>query len=160
MDVTLCTAYVKHAQICSQILKRLYSAQALDKSPETMFREVEFVENKLSEWRDHLPGHLPMDSDAFVHLQGSYKVKANIIRLHRAYYGSIVALHANFHYPWICSRIISADTNNNHLRDAVARSSSHTAEAARQILASLTHWVPDLSSSLTQVYPEHVVYVG
>ncbi|EWY89745.1 hypothetical protein FOYG_07412 [Fusarium oxysporum NRRL 32931] len=152
MDVTLCTAYVKHAQICSQILKRLYSAQALDKSPETMFREVEFVENKLSEWRDHLPGHLPMDSDAFVHLQGSYKVKANIIRLHRAYYGSIVALHANFHYPWICSRIISADTNNNHLRDAVARSSSHTAEAARQILASLTHWVPDLSSSLTAAF--------
>ncbi|KAK2123311.1 fungal-specific transcription factor domain-containing protein [Fusarium oxysporum II5] len=152
MDVTLCTAFVKHAQICSETLKRFYSAQGHDKSPETRFREVEYVESKLSEWRDHLPDHVPVDSAALVRLQGSYKVRANIIRLHRAYWGSIIELHASFHYPWICSRIIIANKNNNYFRDAVARSSTHTADAARQIIASLRHWVPDLNSSSTAAF--------
>lgn len=146
LDISICTAYIGHAQVCSQMMKRLFSPQSLNQSADTLFREVELFDNKLTEWRLHIPNHLLLDSDALLHLTGPYRVKANVIRLHRAYHGSVVALHANFHYPWISSGILKADVNNNSLPDPVMRNSGRVAEAARQILASLKYWAPDVGS--------------
>ncbi|KAI5460730.1 fungal-specific transcription factor domain-containing protein [Mariannaea sp. PMI_226] len=146
LDISICTAYIRHAQVCSQMMKQLFSPQSLDQSADTLFREVEMFDNKLTEWRLRLPDHLRLDADALLHLTGPHRIKANIIRLHRAYHGSVIALHANFHYPWISSGILKADVNNDSLRDPVMRNSTRVAEAARQILASLKYWVPDIGS--------------
>lgn len=151
LDISICTAYIRHAQVCSQMMKRLFSPQSLNQSADNLFSEVEVFENKLTEWRLRLPDHIPLDADALLNLSGPHRVKANIIRLHRAYHGSVIALHANFHYPWISSGILKVDVNNNSLRDPVMRNSGRVADAARQILASLKYWAPDVGSPQPQV---------
>ncbi|OAQ65542.2 major facilitator superfamily protein [Pochonia chlamydosporia 170] len=154
LDISICTAYIRHAQICSQMMKRLLSPQSLNQSADDLLREIEEFETKLTERRLCLPDHLSLDADALLHLTGPHRVKANMSTeyslLHRAYHGSVIALHANFHYPWISSGILNVDVNNNALRDPVMQNSSRVAEAARQILASLKHWAPDIGSPQPQ----------
>lgn len=132
---------MKHAQICSQILKKLLSVKAFHQPPDKLFANIELLESKLQEWRASLPrDYLATDMNPFTHL---YKERSNMIRLHSAYYGSIIAIHAVIHYPWICSLLL------NHREEfywgRVAQSSAQAAMASRQMLLSLKNLAPDFA---------------
>jgi hypothetical protein len=144
------TATVKHAQICGEIFKCFYSAKSLNQPPEALARQRENMETKLEEWRDSLPKRLTLHPNLISQVGDSFKDRANICRLNRTYYGSILALHATFHYPWIWSRFSGQSSTQNAamgLQDLASESSSRAAIAARQILSSLKDCAPDLSST-------------
>lgn len=129
------------------MIKRLFSVKAFSQAPEALFDYLECLDCKLEDWQRSLPKRLlPPEASDLKHRGGSDNKDAEkIMRLHNAYYGSIIALHANIHYPWICSLLL----NHNELafRDRISHSSARTAEASRKILTFLKDTTPDLISS-------------
>ncbi|KAJ5624438.1 hypothetical protein N7510_000747 [Penicillium lagena] len=152
IDHELFTAIIKHAQICALMIQQLFSVKTFNQAPEALFNHLDNLDCKLEDWHKSLPKRLlPSEANDSSHRRGSdIKETAKIIRLHNEYYGSIIALHANFHYPWICSLLL----NHNELtfRDRIFHSSTRTAEASRKILASLKDTTPDSNSSSPVVF--------
>ncbi|GAD98466.1 hypothetical protein BC1G_04425 [Paecilomyces variotii No. 5] len=150
IDIEVFTASIKHAQVCSQILKGLFSARGFRQSSEKLFTSMDILERRLQEWRDSLPRHLfPSEIEPVSHLS-SQKCRLNIIRLHSFYYGSVVVLHAILHYPWICSLLLNR-REELHC-DKVSYSSAQAAIASRKILSSLRYVTPDFGSSQLIVF--------
>lgn len=129
------SAAIAHARICAEMIKHLLSAKAFSQSPGTLFEIMENLEDRLEEWRKFLPDHLTLAKHNDSPLsKNSYRRRANILRLHYLYWGSIIALHANFHYPWICSVLTRQEIL---FGDRISKSSVRAAEASRHILSTL-----------------------
>lgn len=128
------------------MIKQLLSVKAFKQPPEVLFENMEMLERRLEEWRTSLPDYLtlsptnPSNASAV-----PYRNRANALRLHFIYHGSIIALHANFHYPWICSVLLMR--NELQFRDGIAQSSARAAEASRQILSALRTATFDMASA-------------
>ncbi|KAL2836399.1 fungal-specific transcription factor domain-containing protein [Aspergillus pseudoustus] len=142
IDIEVFTAIVNHAQMCSLILKQLCSARSFKNTTEFIFRQTDRHEEKLQEWRSSLPPGLRPESIS--NSKTPLNRRFNLIRLHIAYHGSNIALHANTYYPWINSFLISH--GGASFRARAAHSSEQVAASSRQILLSLKHLNPDLMS--------------
>ncbi|KAL3488355.1 fungal-specific transcription factor domain-containing protein [Aspergillus germanicus] len=142
IDLEVFRATVNHARICSRMLKQLSSAEAYKNPPETILRHTETYQAKLQEWRSLLPPGLRLESTS--NSKTPLGRRFNVVRLHAAYHGSIIALHANIYYPWISSFLISH--GGAAFREQTAHSSEQVATSSRQILLSLKHLSPDIIS--------------
>ncbi|KAJ0418340.1 fungal-specific transcription factor domain-containing protein [Aspergillus carlsbadensis] len=154
IDIEVFTAVIKHARICSQMLRQHLSVKGFSQPHEIIFENIQIFERKLREWRASLPQYLlSPEQNALEDPWKSFKRRVNAVRLQNAYDGSIVALHANIHYPWVCSLLLSRTKSS--FRERISHSSAEAAEASRRILASLKDWVIDLTSPSTMViyYP-------
>ncbi|KAB8212103.1 fungal-specific transcription factor domain-containing protein [Aspergillus parasiticus] len=143
-------AAIEHARICAKISKQLLSARALNRSPESLFDIMKTLENKLQMWRNSLPDHLTLaKQNNTPPSRNSYQCRANILRLHYLYWGSVIALNANFHYPWISSLFARPES---FFEDRMLKSSVQAAEASRQILSTLKDTEFDTS------YPSPIIF--
>lgn len=129
------SAIISHARICSGMIQQLFSVEAFNQPPGKLFEIARRLEDKLEEWRKLLPPHLtiPHNTESSASTT-SYRQRVNIIRLHYLYWGSVIALHAIFHYPWISPALTR---KKPHFDDQISRSSNLAAEASRQILSTL-----------------------
>ncbi|KAE8359557.1 fungal-specific transcription factor domain-containing protein [Aspergillus caelatus] len=149
-DIEVIIAAIEHAKICAKISKQLLSARAFNQSPKSLFDTMETLEDKLRMWRNSLPDHLTLaKQNDYQPLRNSYQCKANILRLHYLYWGSVISLNANFHYPWISSLLARQEP---FFEDRMLKSSTRAAEASRQILWTLKDTELDTSSSSPIVF--------
>lgn len=142
IDIELFTAIVSHAKICSQMMKQVFSVEAFQQAPEVIFQQLETCEAKLGEWQSSLPPGLRPESS--LNLASLSRQKSDAARLHIAYYGSMIALHASIHYPWISSFLLYH--REASFCDRVSHSSAQAAAASRQVLLSLNSLVPNMIS--------------
>ncbi|KAJ6024475.1 fungal-specific transcription factor domain-containing protein [Penicillium herquei] len=138
-------AAIEHARICAKISKQLLSTQASNQSPEALFDVMETLENTLQMWRNSLPDNLtlPEQNDS-LSSRNSYQSRNDILRLHCLHWGSVIALNANFHYPWISSLFARSE---HVFEDRIVKSSIRAAEASREILSTLKDTEVDISFS-------------
>ncbi|BCS23676.1 fungal specific transcription factor domain-containing protein [Aspergillus puulaauensis] len=148
IDIEMFTAIAHHAKICSQMMKHLFSVEAFKQPPETIFQQIETYQAELEEWQTSLPPGLRLESS--LDSPGASRRRQDAVRLQIAYYGSIIALHANIHYPWISSFLLAH--REASFRDRVSNSSAKVAAASRQVLLSLKSLVPDLISQAPIVF--------
>lgn len=127
------TYLIQHAQISSQISKRLMSVKAFRQPPSTLLETVAQLDHQLHEWRDSLPARLrPEDRlRSFQAPRDSRNLPT--ILMHCAYYGSLMAIHTIFAYPWVYSTIFG-NGRGVVTQDQVIFSSNTVAEAARNII--------------------------
>lgn len=149
-DIEVVLAAIEHARICAKISKQLLSARALNQSPKSLLDIMETLEDKLQMWQISLPDHLKLDKQNNCRpLMNSYQCRANILRLHYLYWGSVIALNANFHYPWISSllarQLLARQEPDSEGR--MLKSSARAAEASRQILSTMKDTEVDTSFS-------------
>ena len=93
-------ATVYHAQINSEIARRLNTVKARQQSLEITLRVVQELEAKLKAWRSSLPTNF-ISNPPFEcpNLPPSMHV-FHAIFLHFCYHGSLIAIHTSFCYPW------------------------------------------------------------
>ncbi|KAJ5632774.1 fungal-specific transcription factor domain-containing protein [Penicillium lividum] len=150
LDVAVMTAAIGHARICAKISKQLLSVQMFNESPTSLFETIDKLEEELRLWRNSLPNNLALPKQNDHRLSNnSDQLKANILRLHYSYWGSVIALHAIFHYPWICSAVTR---QKPFFEDRIFKSSTWSAEASRQILFTLKDFWLDTSFSSPIVF--------
>jgi hypothetical protein len=105
MDLEVLTAYVKHAQISSLISQKLASAKSFQQSPSTLIQTVQKLSQQLQQWRDTLPYSIRIGRPIrTAELPRNVQV-LHIAKLHFAYYGSLMAIHTIFAYPWISAML-------------------------------------------------------
>ena len=132
-DVEIFTAMVRHAQISSQISKRLMSVKAFQQSPTEFLASVSDLHAQLQQFRESLPtawrpGTPIMPSD----WPGSGARVTQMLYLHFAYYGSLIATNVLLTYPWISGRFGSE--SDPSFRGQANLSSLTVANAARNII--------------------------
>jgi hypothetical protein len=119
------------------ISKRLSSVRAFKQSPGELVDTVQNLGARLNHWWEALPVHLssPMATE-------------HALRFHYIYYGSIIAMHANFAYPWISAILENWSTKSPPpvFREQILLSSKMAADASRQILVGTRRMEPDVSS--------------
>ena len=146
LDLDMLNVSVQHAQICSDILKSLYAAKSHHQSTEEMLQKVRALQQRLEDWQVSLPGRLTLSqSGSAGHMASSGRNRANASRLLRAYNGSVMTLHASFHYPWIRSRL-RKNGGDAAKSDTPSASSAQAAAAARRIIESLKDCAPECIS--------------
>jgi hypothetical protein len=138
------TACIKHAQINSIVSKRLATVKAYSQTPRELIQTVLEMDNLVESWRKTLPHHFqpttPIKYSSIpegLHLQ-------HILYLRYAYYGSLLAIHTIFTYPWT-GAIIRTDSSTA-FRDQVVLSTKAVVEASRNIILTTKHIDIDASS--------------
>lgn len=144
IDIGVFTAMIAHAQICSKMIKQLFSVKAFSHPSDIIIENVRTLEEKLQEWRSFYSHLIPMKYNIASQEGDPYRRQANVSRLHYFYWGSMITLHANFHYPWICSVLVGKEPS---FPDRISHSSAQAAEASRQILSALKDTNFDMSFS-------------
>ncbi|OAG42085.1 hypothetical protein AYO21_03539 [Fonsecaea monophora] len=133
LDVQAFTYLIRHAQISSQISKRLMSVKAFQQPPSTLLETVAELDHQLHEWRDSLPPGLRPD-DRLRSFQVPHDARyLPTVLMHCAYYGSLMAIHTIFAYPWVYSTIFG-NGRGVVTQDQLIFSSNTVAEAARNII--------------------------
>jgi hypothetical protein len=123
---------IKHAQITSAIARGLSSVKASKQPPEVIIGKAHELDQRLRDWKDSIPPHLrPELPFTFAYLPPGTHLY-HIIYLHFAYYGSLIAIHSVFTYPWN----ISAFTQNPTpaIRDQISASTQIVVDASRKII--------------------------
>ncbi|KAJ5921594.1 fungal-specific transcription factor domain-containing protein [Penicillium verhagenii] len=152
-DINLVTSLIEHARICAKISKELFSVQVFNKPPMSLIDVTEKLEEILQLWKNSIPSHPSLTDHIDCNLSSKiYPNQENTTRLHYLYWGSIISLHANFHYPWICSLLTHQETL---FESSISKSSARSAEASRQILSILdSSWFDtSFTSSIVFYYP-------
>ncbi|KAJ5746512.1 hypothetical protein N7520_011694 [Penicillium odoratum] len=132
MDLDFFTYAIRHAQLSSQISHQLLSAKALRFGPTSLIDRVKNMLQRLEMLQRTLPAHLKIDSAKGNALSPSAIRYDHIMYLHDAYYGSLMAIHSLFSYPWIW--LLDNMENNVAVQSQMAASSVALAEAARNII--------------------------
>lgn len=134
-NLEILAAMVRHAQISSRISKRLMSVKAFQQSPTELLATILELQIELEQFRESLPlewrpGIPIRPSEGYA----SSPRLTQILYLHFAYYGSIIATNVLLTYPWISGRFGSELDLSVHGQDHL--SSSTVADAARNIIMS------------------------
>ena len=140
--VEFCTHAFKHAQISSQIGKQLSTLRSYSLPPEEIIRLAGHFDAQLREWCDALPACMRPGSDIN---PAEFPPKLHIyhvIYLHYSYYGSLMAIHSIFTYPW--SGMFGRD-RALALRNQVKISTKIVAEASRNIILA-TKYIDDINA--------------
>jgi hypothetical protein len=132
INVEVFTHIIKHAQVSSQISKRLMSVKAFQQTPTALMETVNLLDAQLKQWKESLPPFLePSSSFKSTSLPPNVR-QLHVILIHYAYYGSLMAIHTIFAYPWILA-IIGSD-QSQMIREQEILSSNTIADAARNII--------------------------
>ncbi|KAF9887171.1 hypothetical protein FE257_010425 [Aspergillus nanangensis] len=150
IDIEAFSAIVKHAKICSDMFKQLFSARAFSQPLESIFANMQGVSESLQQWRNALPPSLQLERTPDEAMGTSPKRNCDRVRVRSAYYGSIIALHASIHYPWVRSLLLLRTETS--FSDRISNSSALAAMASREILSSLADVQPGLPSSSPIVF--------
>lgn len=140
MNVELFTACVKHAQITSKISKKLATVKAYTQTPRELVQTVTEMDNLLKDWQKSLPHHLQPSTPIKYSAIPNGLLIQHILYIRYAYYGSVLAIHSIFTYPWTMG-IVSTD-----FRDQVALSTNAVVEASRNIILTTRYIDVDVSS--------------
>lgn len=124
----------RHARICSQISHQVLSLKALQVSTAELIANVTLLHNQLTQLIDEIPpdfriGMLARPTHASRRL-------THILYMHLAIYGSLMAVHSHFFYPWLSSRF-AAEGYNAELEDQLIFSANTVADAARKIILAV-----------------------
>ncbi|KAF2186192.1 hypothetical protein K469DRAFT_687197 [Zopfia rhizophila CBS 207.26] len=132
IDYDFVLQVIKHAQITSKVAKGLTSVKSSKEPHSVLAQRVRELEIGLSEWRENMPSALrpgtPFEFSPPSPLTHSYR----LIYLHFAYYGTMVAIHSIFAYPWYLSTY--GRNQGPAFKEQVAASTKAIVEASRQIV--------------------------
>ncbi|KAF2811865.1 uncharacterized protein BDZ99DRAFT_560399 [Mytilinidion resinicola] len=129
-DFFICV--IKHAQIGSSIARELCSVKASKQTPDVIIQKAHEVERRLREWKDSIPPHLRPDlpfNQAYLP-PGTHLY--HIIYLHFAFYGSLIAIHSVFTYPWNVNGFTRNPTPA--VREQINTSTQTVVDASRKII--------------------------
>lgn len=134
---------IKHAQICSAMSKSLSSVRTFRQSPKDLMEIVRQLDSSLDVWWSLLPADLK-SAGTLSQEKTRFPQNRDTIRFCHMYYGSKIALHANFTYPWIS--VLLGGNRNKAFLDQLAFSARIAAESAREIIISTRYIDADVSS--------------
>ena len=101
INVPLFTYIIQHAQIASQICRRLGSVGSFHKPQNHLWTMAKELEGQLNAWKESLPAELQPKTT----FQASKMVRNTsslaALSLQLGYYGSVLALYTPFMNPWI-----------------------------------------------------------
>ncbi|KAL5314332.1 hypothetical protein ACEPPN_018758 [Leptodophora sp. 'Broadleaf-Isolate-01'] len=133
---------IKHAQISSRIAKGFSTVQAYRQSPKDIVKTACDLDKQLRDWRDTLPPFMqPGNAIKCSDLPANLTV-VHVLYLHYAYFGSLIAIHSTFTYPW--SGMFGND-RSALLRNQINTSTTITAEASRNIILA-TKYMSDMQA--------------
>ncbi|KEF53431.1 uncharacterized protein A1O9_10406 [Exophiala aquamarina CBS 119918] len=137
IDVNILTYIIRHAQISTQISRRIMSVKASQQSLTNLINTVRDIHRQLEEFKQSLPPDLQIEEDVLP-LQDRQSISRliHLVYIRFALYGSIMAVHIPFFYPWIAARLRSTETNAA-LDEQIALSSAAVAAAAPKIILAL-----------------------
>jgi len=155
LEIESFTFAVRHARICSQISHQLMTVKASQMSSKELINTVTCFHSQLKQLLQEMPAHLKIGTLARPSQDDhSSNRLTHILHLHFSIYGSLMAIHACFFYPWMSSRF-ATEGQNTVLKGQIASSSSTVAEAARKILLAVRLVTTNVSTpaSLAFYYP-------
>jgi len=142
-NIEFCTHIIKHAQLSSRIGKHFSTVQAYHQKPDQIMEIAGELDRQLREWKDAVPEEMrPGGIIDCTEIPQSLHV-AHLVFLHYSYFGSLIAIHSTFTYPW--SSILGRE-RNEALRKQVKVSTGVVAEASRNIILA-TKYINDIHAS-------------
>ena len=152
IDVEAVTLLIKHAQISAQISSRIMSVKAFKQSPVEAVKTVHEIHGQLYDLLNSLPPHLQVHSSS----KREFPMTSEdicVMYLHCAIYGSLMATHMIFFYPWISIRF--GKDSDPRYQNQVTASAETIAHAARQVILVLRSVNADVAipAWLTFYYP-------
>ncbi|KAH7077568.1 fungal-specific transcription factor domain-containing protein [Paraphoma chrysanthemicola] len=132
-NATFVLHVISHAKIASQIAKDLTSVRSSKDHPTVLAQRAQDLERHLNSWRDSIPS----DIQPGIPLHQNISNPSLALYLHFAYYGSLVAIHSIFVYPWSSSKIW--DEASPASRRQIPISTKSLVEASRQIVLAVKH---------------------
>ena len=127
---------IKHARIASAVAKDLTSVKSSKEPADLLAQRIRELESRLVAWRDGIPIAL-RPGIPFLYSSSSKTHIYHTIYLHFAYYGSLVAIHSIFAYPWYLSTY--GRNQGPAFREQVTASTKSVVEASRQIVLATKH---------------------
>ncbi|PVH76694.1 hypothetical protein DL98DRAFT_464707 [Cadophora sp. DSE1049] len=141
-SVNFGTYIITHAQISSRIAKGFSTVQAYRQSPKDIVKTACDLDEQLRDWRDTLPPFMqPGNAIKCSDLPANLTVM-HVLYLHYAYFGSLIAIHSTFTYPW--SGMFGKD-RSPLLHNQVKISTTIIAEASRNIILA-TKYMSDIQA--------------
>lgn len=126
-------AIVKLAQICSQISKRLMSVKAFQQPPSEFLASVVDLRTQLEQFHNSLAADWRPGTHITPSQHGISSPRlTQILYLHFAYYGSLIATHVLLTYPWMSGRFRGDSSVSFRSQQNLA--SATVADAARNII--------------------------
>ncbi|KAH7351463.1 fungal-specific transcription factor domain-containing protein [Pyrenochaeta sp. MPI-SDFR-AT-0127] len=127
---------ISHAKVASRIAKDLTSVKSSKDHPTVLAQRAQGLECRLNLWRDSIPSDLqpgiPL-SPTTIASPSLYPV----LYLHFAYYGSLVAIHSIFVYPWYSSTNWVETSHSS--KERIPISTTTLVEASRQIILAVKY---------------------
>ncbi|KAK5047210.1 hypothetical protein LTR84_006732 [Exophiala bonariae] len=153
-DLQSLSIAAKHAKLHSRISRHLLSFKALSMSTKDLITAVNQYHDQLTQLLDEMPTAFRIGTLA--RPPYSNRILIQLLYLHFSIYGSLMALHAHFFYPWMVSRH-STDIQDDALEVQLASSASTVADAARKIILALRLADSNITtpSWLTFYYPTY-----
>ena len=142
VDMQIFVHAIRHAQISSQISKTLTSVSASGRTTREVIETVAALEQQLRQWRDALPNFLQLGRARNPLKPANTKCDINVMYIQYAYYGSLMAIHTIFVYPWITA-VFPPDPA---LHEQILASTDTVAEAARNIILATKNMEVDAAS--------------
>ena len=145
MEYDFFKSAVRHAQIASQISRRLGSTRALQR--DNLIDTVRDLSAQVEEWYHLMPFHLKIDMKRGFTQPPVGSQAEKIMYLQYGYLGSLMAIHAIFAYPWIGN--FDAVKDKPAFSSQRVSSSDAVADAARNVIlgsrlirmdAACPHW--------------------
>ncbi|KEF61156.1 uncharacterized protein A1O9_02721 [Exophiala aquamarina CBS 119918] len=156
IDLQSLSIAAKHAKLHSQISRHLLSFKALSMSTKDLIVAVNQYHDQLSQLLEDMP--TPYRIGTLARPPYSNRMLIQLLYLHFSIYGSLMAVHAHFFYPWMISRH-TTDVQNDALEAQIASSAATVADAARKIILALRLVNSNITtpSWLTFYYPIYAV---
>ena len=112
-----------------------------------MIRTVQELEERLHSWKESISDSIRPGTGIKPQFLAVGTSLDYVLYLQFAYYGSLIATHSVFFYPWNLSRF-SVSSQNTLLANQVALSSEVVAEASRNIILKTKQIQADASSPI------------
>lgn len=161
VDVGATEIAIRLAKTCSRLLREILSTKAQRLPAPQLQKVVMEVDKQLKTLLDDLPRDLRVGALAKLSEAG-YPTARRIhaLYLHFSIYGSILAIHTQFSYPWLSARFVG-QCPDVILDTQMALSSATVAEAARNILLAIRLVTSDVATPtwLAFSYPIYA-YLG
>ncbi|KEF59159.1 uncharacterized protein A1O9_04003 [Exophiala aquamarina CBS 119918] len=146
IDMQYLTLALRHTKICSRITRELMSTQARRLSVDALRKTVKEFDQQIKDFLRDLPSRFQIGTLAKLSTDGQRIPHPNqALYLHFSIYGSLLAVHSQFFYPWISSRLVDHDPENL-IATQLKASSNIVAEAARKILVALRTLTTDAAT--------------
>lgn len=138
MDLEYLTLVIRHAKICSRISREIMSVQGRRWSANGLQKVVKDLDKQVRTLLDDLPPSLQIGTLTKLSSE-SQRASRHIyyaLHLHFSIYGSLLAIHSHFSYPWLSASFLEDDQDVTS-EAQIAISTKTVAEAARKILVAL-----------------------